>query len=180
MVGSMGDLAHFRLASLSVARAVKGRSRGSPTVKGRHDPQVFFADYYDANCATTARQQLDGRTMFHTRLNVYPASDFDHLLDEDAEKEQPVQEQMPYPVMSYGSLNSSGGFFDLSSPPRSSVSLPTPDSPTPTRGGVPDDCKSIIYFILSLLIVTCVYSQDSLSNHELGRDDRLPRRVRAC
>lgn len=139
VLASLGPLAHFRPASSNTVRAIKSRSRGSQGPNSYHE--VFFADYYDSGNATTARQQLNGKMIFHTRLRVCWASEFDISADDDVEKEQPMQDKMPYPVMSYGSLSGSTGIFDLSSPPMPSIPLPPPDSPTPTKGGIPSDCE---------------------------------------
>ena len=144
VMASLGPLAHFRPASSNAVRALRSKHRGFQSSNGHYEPQVFFTDFFDSGNATTARQQLNGKTIFHTRLRVYWASEFEISFEEESDKEQPLQDQMPYPVMSYGSLKGSPGVFDLSSPPMSSIPLPTPDSPTPTKGGIPADCERFV------------------------------------
>ncbi|EKM54078.1 uncharacterized protein PHACADRAFT_257681, partial [Phanerochaete carnosa HHB-10118-sp] len=129
---SLGALAEFGPANPKTIRALK--ASGVCGLNTAQDSQVFFADYYDSETAATARQQLDNRTIFHMRLRIYWDSDLEDVFEEEPEKEQAGQDQMPYPLLSYASLNGGPGIFDLASPPTSS-SLPLPESPTPKRGG---------------------------------------------
>lgn len=127
---SLGALADFGPASPKTIRSLRASSLCG--LNRAQDSQVFFADYYDSETAATARQQLDNRTIFHMRLRIHWTSDLEGASEDEPEQEQVVQDQMPYPLLSYASLNSSPGVFDLASPPLSS-SLPLPESPTPKR-----------------------------------------------
>lgn len=124
----MGALADFKPASPGIIRTLRASNLCGPN--SNLDSQLFVADYYDSENASTARQQLDNRTIFHMRFRIYWASDVEGVSEDEPEKEQVVQDQIPYPLLSY---SSNGSIFNLSSPPQSS--MPLPESPTPKRGG---------------------------------------------
>jgi hypothetical protein len=138
LLNSLGPLFDFRPATPSTASIVRSKSC---TQDGYHTSQVFFADYYDARNASTARQTLDGRLIFHTRLRIFWASEVNGELEEAAEKDQLVQDTMPYPLMSYGSLHGDNEHINLSSPTIPTIPLPLPESPTPKKSNENADCK---------------------------------------